>query len=247
MYIDVVETASALARLSLKGTVIVALDVFRATSTMITALAQGVQVILPVASEEEAFSLKARYPRAILGGERYGERIQGFELGNSPLEYQEEQLRDTTLIFMSTNGTKAILAAKEAEKIYLGSFLNALPTAQKLRDEKDIILACAGTKGTYSLEDACCAGYLIHLLRKLGKPEFSDSAMAALAVYETYQGNLTKNLCLSTNGRALVGRGHLPDIQYCCTRNMLSLVPEYIPQEGILPFPLEERRNQQFY
>lgn len=243
MYIEVVETASALARLSIRGTVVVALDIFRATSTMITALAQGVQVILPVASEEEAFAFQVRYPRAILGGERYGEPIRGFKLGNSPLEYQGEQLRDSTLIFMSTNGTKAILAAKEAEKIYLGSFLNALPIAQKLRDEKDIILACAGTKGTYSLEDTCCAGYIIHLLRKLGKPEFSDSAMAALAVYETYQANLTKHLSLSTNGRALVGRGHLADIQYCCTRNMLSLVPEYIPREGILPFPCEERRN----
>jgi len=243
MYIDVVTTAASLAGLALNGTVVVALDVFRATSTMITALAQGAEFILPVSSEEEAWAQKELYPRALLGGEHYGEQVPGFDLGNSPQEYQAEFLRDRPLIFMSTNGTKAILAAKEAEKIYLSSFLNALPTAQQLRNEEDIIMACAGTKGTLSLEDTCCAGYLIHLLRKLGRPDLSDSAITALTLYETYQANLTKHLSLSTNGRALAARGHLADVQYCCTRNILSVVPLFIPQEGIRPFPFEERRK----
>lgn len=243
MYIDVIATAGALSALNLRGTVVVALDVFRATSTMITALAQGSEIILPVSSEEEALAQKRLQPQALLGGERYGEQIPGFDLGNSPLEYQEELLREKPLIFMSTNGTKAILAAKDAAKIYLASFLNALPTAQQLRNEEDIVLACAGTKGTLSLEDTCCSGYLIHLLRKLGKPDLSDSAITALTLYEAYQANLTKHLSLSTNGRALAAKGHLADVQYCCTRNLLSVVPQFIPQEGIVPFPYEERRK----
>lgn len=243
MHIAVAETAQTLATLSVKGKVLVVLDIFRATSTMITALANGSQVILPVSSVEEASKLKICHPRALLGGERRGERIRGFDLGNSPLEYGKEIMRHRPLIFLSTNGTKAILAAKEANRVYLASFLNALAAAEQLRTVDNLLLSCAGTQGTSSLEDTCCAGYLIHLLQKMCKTKLSDSSLAALALYKSYQGNLLEYLSQSRNGRALAAKGRQDDIQYCCIRNILTLVPEFIPQEGIQPLPFEERRN----
>lgn len=243
MFLDVADTAKALSHFSANGKTIVALDVFRATSTIVTALYRGARIILPVSSEEEAYALKKVHSNALLGGERYGERIEGFDLGNSPLEYREELIKDSQIIFLSTNGTKAILAAQDAEKVYLGSFLNALATVQQIRGEESVILACAGTKGTFSLEDTCCAGYILHLLRKIAKPELSDSAQAALALYEKYQEHLFTHLSQSRNGKALISKGREADIRYCCTKNILPLVPEFIPLEGILPFPFEERSN----
>lgn len=246
MYIDVIETAQSLSGKTITGKTIVVLDIFRAASTMITALANGTQVIFPVSSVEEAFSLKNCYPHAVLGGERYGEKIPGFDLGNSPFEYAEEIVRDKPLIFLSTNGTKAVLSSLPAGRIYIASFLNGLAAAQKLRVSDDLLFACAGTKGFYSLEDTCCAGYLIHLLSKMCNPKLSDSALAALALYKSYQDNLPKHLSKSANGSTLAAKGRQSDINYCCIRNILARVPEYFPDKGILAFPYEERRNSSY-
>lgn len=243
MHINVIETAQLLAGFSVTGKTVVVLDVFRSASTIITALINGSEVIFPVSSVDEAYEQKSSHPQAILGGERFGDKIQGFDLGNSPFEYGEEIVRDKPVIFLSTNGTKAILAACGAEKIYVASFLNGLAAAQKLRTSSDLLLACAGTKGAYSLEDTCCAGYLIHLLYKMSKLTLSDSAAAALVLYQAYQDNLSLYLSKSTNGSTLASKGRQSEIQYCCTRDILALVPEFIQEKGILPFPFEERRN----
>lgn len=204
---------------------------------MITAMANGIRIIHPVASVEEALALKNNLPYAILGGERCGEKIPGFDFGNSPFEYRPELVSNKALIFLTTNGTKTILAAQRAKKIYLGSFLNAKYIASKILGEKSIILACAGTKGDYSLEDTCGAGYLIHLLENMNKPELSDSARAAFLIYQACQEDLPRFLVQSFNGGILKQKGRLSEVEYCCTKDIIPLMPQFSPSEGIYPSP----------
>lgn len=242
MYITVTDTPSTLANQSLDQACVVVLDIFRATSTMVTAMYHGINTIHPVPSVEEALAFKSNHPHALLGGEQGGEIIAGFNFGNSPLEYKPELLKNKTLIFLTTNGTKAVLAAKGASTIYLGSFLNASVTASKILGEPKLILACAGTNGEYSLEDSCGAGYLIHLLQDMTEVKLSDSARASLMVYQTCQHDLPKLLQQSVNGQVLYQKGRQAEIEYCCTKDIIPLILKFSPQEGIMSFPYEERR-----
>lgn len=242
MYITVTETASTLANHSLDQACVVVLDIFRATSTMVTAMYHGINTIQPVSSVEEALAFKSNHPYALLGGEQGGELIPSFDFGNSPLEYKPELLKNKTLIFLTTNGTKTVLAAKGASTIYLGSFLNARFTASKILGERELILACAGTNGEYSLEDSCGAGYLIHLLQDMTETKLSDSAKASLMIYQVCQHELSKFLLQSVNGQVLKQKGRLAEIEYCCTKDIIPLILKFSRLEGIMSFPYEERR-----
>lgn len=235
MLVDVGFTAQEIVPSLVKDQVVVILDIFRATSTIVTALANGAKKIFPAGSQEEAYQIKGIYPQALLGGEIKTNKIEGFDLGNSPLEYSTEAVKNRTIIFFTTNGTKAVKRAEGAIQIYLGSFLNAKAVVKSLLNrDQDIFLACAGTQGTYSLEDTCCAGYMIQLLLEFAAPGLSDSARGALALYEQYQNDLPRYLRRSKNGNALLRTGRWQEIQYCCTCDCLCLLPVYTQAGGIV-------------
>ncbi|MGL6197085.1 MAG: 2-phosphosulfolactate phosphatase [Thermoguttaceae bacterium] len=192
----------------LSGQIAVVIDVLRATTTMITALKNGVKCVCPQLEVEETKQLKTRilngldprFPKNIssedilLGGERHGKKIEGFDLGNSPREYTIERVADKFLLFSTTNGTKALHQAKPAKSIYLASFLNAKATVDKiittiLDDAKyneqpsvnQINIICAGTDGKFTEEDMCLAGLLVERVQRLGESEnlaFSLNAQA---------------------------------------------------------------------
>jgi 2-phosphosulfolactate phosphatase len=230
MQIDVAFTAQALNHRSAAGKAAVILDVFRTTSTVIFALAQGAEKILPVLTAEEALQIKEHYPNGLLGGENGGVKIPGFNLGNSPQEYTEKNVKGKTIILLTSNGTKAMRMIEDAENVFLASFTNAKAvTKQLMQGKSDMLIACAGTQGTYSLEDTCCGGYLIHLLRREQNCVLSDSAAGALALYHSYASNLLFYLSQSRNGRALKTRGLLEDLHHCCSRDSVSLIPFYNP------------------
>ena len=173
----------ALAQTDLSGTTCVVLDILRATSSMITALANGAEQILPVATIEEALAAKAEHPEALLCGERDGLRITAaqtggteFDLGNSPREYTAEMVAGKTLITTTTNGTRALGACANAEYTLIDSFLNLTATAEHLRATapENLVLVCSGTYEDAALEDTLAAGALADAL--WGKYDECDDA-----------------------------------------------------------------------
>jgi 2-phosphosulfolactate phosphatase len=215
----------------LSSAVAVVFDVLRATSTMVTALAHGAAGIWPVRTIEEAWALKEKRPAALLGGERHGDRIEGFDLGNSPLDYRDN-VRGREIISTTTNGTIALRAVEHASSILAGSLLNIGAVASHLaaRPARDLLLVCAGTFREAALEDILAAGMLISLLP--ARP-LTDSAQLALALYRQNESNLPAALRLAKNGRALLAKNREPEVAWCAQASLFPLLPE-MTREGFL-------------
>jgi 2-phosphosulfolactate phosphatase len=224
MLIDVVLNPAEIALLperDLSATTCVVFDILRATSSMVTALAHGVAEIRPVCSIEEALALKENFPEAVLGGERHGERIDGFDIGNSPFEYRN--LAGRTVITTTTNGTVALRACAAAPSVLVGALLNLGAVAAEVRRAKParLLLVCAGTFAEFALEDACAAGLLIAELEESG--ELTDSAAAALAVARSY-GNPAEALRQARNGRALAAKGRGLEVEWCAQQSRFNIL-----------------------
>jgi 2-phosphosulfolactate phosphatase len=206
----------------LSQTVAVAFDVLRATSTMVTALAHGAAGIWPVRTIEEAWALREKRPSALLGGERHGDRIEGFDLGNSPLEYGEN-VRGREIISTTTNGTIALRAVEHAASVLAGALLNISAVAGRLCADptRDIVLVCAGTFREAALEDILAAGMLISLLP--GRP-LADSAQLALALYRQEEHDLPAALHRARNGRALLAKGREAEVDWCARPSIFPLL-----------------------
>lgn len=213
-----------LPRRDLAGSVAVVFDVLRATSTMITALAHGATGIWPVRTVEEALALKKKHPEALLGGERCGDCIQGFDLGNSPLEYGEN-VRGREIIATTTNGTVALRAVEHASCVLAAALLNigALAAHLNAQPSRDILLVCAGTFREVALEDVLAAGLLISLLPKR---LLTDSAQIALSLHVQNQCDLPAALRRSKNGRALLAKGRELEVEWCARPSVVTLVAE---------------------
>ena len=218
---------------TLEEKIVVVTDVLRATSTMVAALKIGVQKILPVASREEAkkYIGKNGY---LVAGERDGKKVEGFDLGNSPLLLQshKEQLISSTLVITTTNGTKAIKASEQAEKIYIGALTNVEAIAEQLRNEKkDILVVCAGWKNRVNLEDTLFAGALCNALQ-YDKEIYGDAAIMSHQLFEAHKDNLFDAIKNATHYKRLKSHGIEDDIEYCMLLNTVPLVPilngEYI-------------------
>ncbi|MDB6152867.1 MAG: comB [Chthoniobacteraceae bacterium] len=224
MLIDVVLNPAEIALLSrrdLSGTTCVIFDVLRATSSMVTALAHGAAAIYPACTIEEAFELKKQLPDALLGGERHGDPIAGFDLGNSPFEYREA-VAGKTIISTTTNGTIALRACEHADEVLAGALLNLdalVLEIQKQRPAK-LLIVCAGTFGDFALEDACAAGWLVAALKE---GELTDAAQAALAVTRLFPEPLPA-LQSAKNGRALLAKGRGNEVDWCAQVSIYTVV-----------------------
>lgn len=169
---------------ALHGGVAVVLDVLRATTVMVHALAAGCDAIIPCLEIDEARRTAGRLStsKAILGGERGGLPIEGFDLGNSPASYTPEVCAGKTLVMTTTNGTRAILASLEADRVLVAAFVNLEATAQELKVEllkanaRPIHLVCSGTEGFISLEDSLLAGALMKKLLDMAVEHLGQEA-----------------------------------------------------------------------
>lgn len=221
---------------ALPGTVAVAIDILRATSTITTAMANGALRVFPCNTREEALRLSSEQT-LLLGGERKGLRIEGFDLGNSPFEYTED-VRGRSIAFTTTNGTRAILAAAKADRILIGSFLNLSAIIECLRSErKPCHLICAGTDGFVTGEDVLFAGAVAHALNNGSSGEvwtLNDAACIALAWWQAgvrnLNGPLDTELCQlfreTRGGQNLIEIGSDRDLEYCSRINLLQTLPE---------------------
>jgi 2-phosphosulfolactate phosphatase len=218
----------------LAGQTAVVIDVLRATSSIVTALAADCRRFLPVETIEEAEDRKGQIPDALLAGERRALPIPGFDLGNSPFEYTAAKVAGKTIIMTTTNGTVALRAARPAAAVYVASFVNASAVACRLADlGRDAVLLCAGTRGRFSLEDMLCAGFIADRLTALA--ELSDTAMAAAGAYRGFQNDAAASIARSSHGSYLVSCGFAADIEYCLTPDRFGLVPVYDGEFVTLP------------
>jgi 2-phosphosulfolactate phosphatase len=205
----------------LRETTCVVFDVLRATSSMLTALAHGAGEIHPVRTIEEALALRERFPDALLGGERMGDKIHGFDIGNSPLEYR--QLGGKRIITTTTNGTIALRACEKAERVLVGALLNLNALVKelvRLAPEK-ITIVCAGTFRELALEDVIAAGAVC---ANLPGAVPGDSARVALSVYKRNENDLMRSLRESRNGLALIAAGRGVDVQWCAQMSIYDTV-----------------------
>ena len=202
----------------------IVVDVLRATSAIAQALASGYERVFCCAEIADATALRAELGEGLLGGERSAVKIEGFDVGASPREFLGEP-RARTVIFSTTNGTRAILAAAgRCDDVYLGSLLNLSAVAKALLERgEDVVVLCAGFEGSFALDDAYCAGRIVQLL----EGEARDAAKAAELVARSFRDAHT----------ALLARTYGPpgleeDIRFCAQVDVLDVVPRYLRMHG---------------
>ena len=229
MKVNVLLTSSNLDELSFSGKTTVIIDVLRATSTIVNALNNGAKEIIPVASVEFAVKVSGGMfgGLTLLGGERNTKKIEGFALGNSPLEYSSKLVKNKSIVLYTTNGTKAVVKAKFSKNLYICSFLNLSAVAEHINlMDTDFEILCAGRNNSFSLEDTVCAGKLISEILKNKKDlELSDSAKASIALNKSFGKNLLKMLSETEHGRLLLDNGFEEDIKFCSKLNTINAVP----------------------
>jgi 2-phosphosulfolactate phosphatase len=213
----------------LAGGVAVVVDVLRATTTIIHALAAGCTAVRPCKEVEEARKLagQMRAGRVLLGGERGGVPLPGFDLGNSPHEYTTHLCHGNTLVLTTSNGTRALLRAAEAERIVLAGFVNYSAVCEQLHhDPRPIHIVCAGTNGEVALEDTLLAGALVDYLCETIETRLNDSARLAWDCFEHHGQVLLGALEIGSGGAKLRALGYDDDIRAAAQVDQFNLVPE---------------------
>jgi len=210
----------------------VVIDVLRATTSICTAFHYGVEKILPVVSLEEAKDLQDQ--GILVAAERNAIKIDFADFGNSPFEFMNDDLKGKALAYSSTNGTKNIDMAKDADEVVLGSFLNLKSIAGWLtKQEKNIVILCSGWKGRYSTEDTVCAGALAELLlSNKSLITVCDAAKTAIELWKVAKLDL-KSFMMDTSAFKRLKRAGLEEIlNYTLSLNKLNVIPKM--EDGVL-------------
>jgi 2-phosphosulfolactate phosphatase len=203
------------------GNCIVAVDVLRATSTLSVALAAGAARVVPLTDAAEAIARRDADPGSLACGERDGRIVPGFDLGNSPLDYTPERVKGRTLYFASTNGSWTMRHASARGSGYdswtLGSFVNATATMEGIRNDFDVLIACAGKLGRFALEDAAFAGWLCARLGEQGARLANDAARFAVTLAPRDAADIRALVEGCSHGRYLrsLGPEFARDVEFC--------------------------------
>ncbi len=212
---------------NLENTIVVVIDVFRATSTIATALANGAKRIIPVDNVEDCKTIGQKTDNAITAGERDGKVIEGLQYGNSPAEYPQGFIEGKTLVLTTTNGTKLLHMAvdKGCAEVVTGSFPNLSAVCEFLiRENKNVVLGCSGWKDRFNLEDTLFAGAVIERI----KEHFTihcDSSLMAESMYALNKNDLFHFIQNTTHWHRLAGYGLEKDLKYCVTIDAAHVLP----------------------
>ncbi len=211
----------------LRGSYAVVIDVLRATNTIITALANGAKEIIPVPEIEIAWEMKKENPSYLLGGERGAQKISGFDLGNSPLEYSPEVVFNRGIIFTTSNGSRALNSSSKADMVCVASLANSKALAKFLANSlKNLTIVCAGTLGNPSLEDTLAAGKIIEEILALEKNyHLNDFGYISLSTYLQNKANIFQAISSSPNGQKLKKLNMSEDIEYCSLMDQTEIIP----------------------
>ena len=228
MKLDVIISADNIKEEYLEDKIVVVIDMLRATSVIVTALANKAKEVFPILTVEEAFNKKEEFLRVekevLLGGERKALKIEGFDFSNSPLEYTSEKVKGKTIILSTTNGTRAINLSLKAKEILIGAIINAKAVTDELKKlNKDVVFINAGTNGEFSMDDFICSGYMISLLCEKGNHDLSDNNTNLIDyMKEARHFNILKSLNLTK------------DLEYCCKKDIINIVPKVEKSTGII-------------
>ncbi len=236
--VDVALTPRDLADRDLAGHCAIVVDVLRATTSMVAACDSGCVRIVPVESPEIARQrARGAGDSVLVAGERDGEPIPGFDLGNSPREFTRAAVAGRTVILTTTNGTRALLAARAAEVVGVAALVNVDAVAEWAAGHPRVTVVCAGDRGELSLEDMVCAGVIVD--RVAGREPgavLTDAAAAARATGELYGKQLDRLREDSRWARRLVARGHGADVSVCFALGVSTQVPHMIGTD-VVPGP----------
>ena len=212
----------------LQGADAVVIDVLRATTTIVHALAAGCACVHPCAEIDEAKSIAANLKRqALLAGERGGKPIPDFDLGNSPREFTAKKCKGKSVVFTSTNGTQAIVRALEAERLLIAGFVNFSAVCEHLCHEtRPVHIVCAGYEGTPTIEDTLCAGAFVEFFCEEMDVRLNDSARLAWDCFENHGRILLGALQVSRSGEHLTELGYGADIAIAAAVDKFAIVPE---------------------
>jgi len=226
---------------ALRDGIVVVLDILRASTTITTALMNGASEVIPFQEVSDAEAAAKNYPRKtiILGGERGGLPIPGFDCGNSPCEYRPERVAGKKVLFTTTNGTLAMMHCKLASQVVIGSFVNLAAVVEHLATKhqgRPVHLLCAGTGRSVTREDTLCAGAIVHGLQDYIGDDTSRNDQTTLALdawravlhgqEQVTPTQLQLELRNTQGGRNLQRIGLDADLADCAAINRYSLVPD---------------------
>jgi 2-phosphosulfolactate phosphatase len=212
----------------------IAVDVLRATSTIATALASGAEGIQAFSDLQTLLDVSESWDpgKRIRIGERGGKTVEGFDLGNSPLDCTPTRVKDSRIFISTTNGTRALSCIQQAKTVLTAAFLNRRTVARYLWDQQPetVWIVASGWEDSFSLEDTACAGAVIDELLTLGKLELgdiagNDEAIAAVTLYRQFQEHIVDLLTLASHGKRLLRLGLFEDLKYCAQIDLLDVLP----------------------
>jgi 2-phosphosulfolactate phosphatase len=226
---------------------VIVVDLLRASTTICTALAAGAECVMPFAEVDETLAAAERFGRmnVLLGGERYGKLIPGFDLGNSPAEYKPERVGGRRILFTTTNGARALRHAQGARRVVVGAAVNCLAVARSVAPDTAVVILCAGTDGVAAPEDELAGGAIVDYLTRGRQQTPNQAAISAWCAWkdvkhEAWSLGTTPSEALATRirdtdgGRNLLAIGQEADLPRCSQINLLDVVPELNAATGEL-------------
>jgi 2-phosphosulfolactate phosphatase len=247
--IDLFHLPQLVHREALGDATVIVVDLLRASTTICTALAAGAECVMPFAEIEETIAAAERFGRdkVILGGERHGKLIPGFDLSNSPAEYTPKVVAGRRILFTTTNGARALDYARRSHRVLVGCLANATAVANAVDANDEIVILCAGTDGKVALEDVIAGGAIIEALqsRSLGWTLRPDPATFALDFWTRAAGSprpignvvppkLLLALEATEGAQNLHDIGRWMDVERCAHTDVLTVVPELNAATGEL-------------
>ncbi|AGX41129.1 2-phosphosulfolactate phosphatase family protein [Clostridium saccharobutylicum] len=230
MKVDIIISADDIIESKIEDKIVVVIDMFRATSVIVTALNNGCKEVVPYLTIEETLEHAGKLNRQdyILGGERRAVKIEEFDLSNSPIEYKKNVVENKTVLMTTTNGTRTLTKSTNAKTILIAAMINAKAVAEKLLEiNEDVVIINAGTNGNFSMDDYICSGYIINeMLSVNNKIQLTDIARTANIIYEA-NTDIISYVKEASHYSVMKSLGLDEDIEYCMKKSIIDIVPEY--------------------
>ncbi|WP_199118440.1 2-phosphosulfolactate phosphatase [Pedobacter sp. ASV28] len=222
--IEVCLTPALLDLYAIENSIVVVIDVLRATSSITYGIDNGAEAIIPVMEVEDCLAYADQ--GYLLAAERNGEVVTGYDFGNSPFSYTKDKVYGKTIVLTTTNGTKAMhLAQERAHQVIIGSFLNLAAICDYLKSQnRNVLLLCAGWKDNFNLEDTLFAGAVVHHLQGDFKLA-DDSCVAAVDMYRLAKDDLRQYLRKSSHSHRLIKLNIEEDVQFCLKLDLCKTIP----------------------
>ena len=221
--IEVCLSPALLPTFDIENSIVVVIDIYRATSSICYGIENGAEAIIPVSQVEECAAYQGM--GYLLAAERDGEVVNGFDFGNSPFSYTKEKVSGKTIVLTTTNGTHAIQMSRKAKRIVIGSFLNLSSLCNWLKMQKqNILLLCAGWKNRFNLEDTMLAGAMVHQLKTEGY-KLDDAGIASEDLYILAKDDLSNYLKKTSHSERLKMLGIEKDIEFCLNVDIVTAIP----------------------